>query len=81
MAVLGKNLSGANVRKFRDQLGLSQEEFAAKCQLAGWDIARGVIAKIETGTRCVDDIELVRLARILGVKVQDLLPESLGAGE
>ncbi len=75
MLAQAKNLSGPNVRKFRDQLGLSQEEFAAKCQLAGWDIGRGVIAKIETGTRCVDDIELVRLARILGVKIGDLIPE------
>ena len=71
----GKNLSGKSVRKFRDQMGLSQEELAAKCQMAGWDIGRGVIAKIETGTRCVADIELVKLAKILGVKVQDLVPE------
>ncbi len=71
----GKNLSGPNVRKYRDQLGLSQEELAAKCQIAGWDIGRGVIAKIETGTRCVDDIELVKLARVLGVKIQDLAKE------
>lgn len=75
MAAQGKNLSGPNVRKCRDQLGISQEELAARCQIAGWDIGRGVIAKIETGTRCVDDIELVKLAKVLGVKAQELLPE------
>lgn len=72
---LSKNLCGPGIRKHRDKLGLSQEELAMKCQLAGWDVGRGVIAKIETGARCVDDIELVRLARILGVEVQELLPK------
>lgn len=61
------------VKHYRDTLGLSQEALAAKAQRAGWDIGRGVIAKIETGTRCVDDIELVRLANLLGVKVQKLV--------
>ncbi len=70
-----KNLSGPNVRRYRDKLGFSQEEFAVKCQLMGWDIGRGVIAKIETGTRCVDDIELTKLAKALGVKIGDLIPE------
>ena len=69
-----KNLSGPGVRLHRDRLGLSQEELAMKCQLAGWDIGRGVIAKIETGARCVGDNGLVRLAKILGVSVQDILP-------
>jgi ribosome-binding protein aMBF1 (putative translation factor) len=74
MAAPAKNLSGPNVRKYRDQLGLSQEELAAKCQRMGWDIGRGVIAKIETGTRCVDDIELVKLAKALGITILDLIP-------
>lgn len=75
MVAPSKNLSGPNVRKYRDQLGISQEELAARCQIAGWDIGRGVIAKIETGTRCVDDIELVKLAKVLGVQIQDLAKE------
>ena len=62
------------VKRYRDELGLSQEGLAAKAQLAGWDIGRGVIAKIETGTRCVDDVELVKLAKLFGVTAQQLLP-------
>lgn len=71
-----KNISGPAIKRYRDQLGLSQEEFVVKCQLAGWEIGRGVIAKIETGTRCVDDIELVKLAKMLGVTPNDLLPQA-----
>jgi hypothetical protein len=73
MDVFHKNLCGPMVKRYRDALGLSQEGLAARAQLAGWDIGRGVIAKIETGTRCVDDIELVRLAGLLGVKAQKLV--------
>ncbi|MDR1281291.1 MAG: helix-turn-helix transcriptional regulator [Opitutaceae bacterium] len=70
-----KNASGPTVKLYRDKLGLSQEELAVKCQLMGWLIGRGVIAKIETGTRCVDDIELLKLAKVLGVTPNDLLHE------
>jgi len=75
MVDTSKNRCGPMVKKYRDALGLSQEALAAKAQLAGWDIGRGVIAKIETGTRCVADIELVKLAKILEVEVQVLLPK------
>ena len=73
MGVIYKNLCGPMVKRYRDALGLSQEALAAKAQRSGWDIGRGVIAKIETGTRCVDDIELVKLADLLAVKVQHLV--------
>jgi DNA-binding XRE family transcriptional regulator len=75
MAAPSKNISGPMVKRYRDTLGLSQQELAAKAQVAGWDIGRDVIAKIETGIRCVDDIELVKLAKLLGVEPQLLLPK------
>jgi transcriptional regulator with XRE-family HTH domain len=67
------NMSGAMVRRLRVKLGLSQPQLAVKCQLAGWDVERDTIAKIEGGTRLVRDIELVRLAAILGVTPNDLV--------
>jgi transcriptional regulator with XRE-family HTH domain len=66
-------MSGAMVRRLRVKLGLSQPQLAVKCQLAGWDVERDTIAKIEGGTRLVRDIELVRLAAILGVTPNDLV--------
>jgi hypothetical protein len=47
---------------------------AAKCQRIGWDIGRDTVAKIEGGTRCITDIELLKLAKALGIPVAQLLP-------
>lgn len=72
---MGKNMSGPAIKHYRDKLGLSQEELAARAQRSGWDIGRGVVAKIETGTRYVTDVELVRMAKLLRVPARDLLPK------
>lgn len=39
-----------------------------------FDISRGVVAAIEGQVRCVTDIELLELARVLDVDVAALLP-------
>ncbi|MBP6506425.1 MAG: helix-turn-helix transcriptional regulator [Opitutaceae bacterium] len=73
--LMGKNLSGPAIKKYRDKRGLSQEQLAAAAQRAGWDIGRDVIAKVETGARYVADIELVKFAKLLHVSAKDLLPK------
>jgi hypothetical protein len=42
--------------------------------VAGLDISRGTLAKIEARVRCVSDQELVLLAKALGVRVEELFP-------
>ena len=69
-----KNIVGPQVARLRYQQGLSQTELAAKCQLAGWDASRGIIAGIEGQVRCVTDREFVSLARVLSVALDALLP-------
>lgn len=69
-----KNIVGPQVARLRYQQGLSQTELAAKCQLAGWDASRGIIAGIEGQVRCVTDREFVALARMLSVSLDALLP-------
>jgi len=54
-------------------MGLSQAQLAAKFQVAGWDLSRDIIARIELQTRCVTDVELIELARILKVPTDALL--------
>lgn len=71
------NVCGPQVSRLRTKLGLSQPAFAAKCQLAGWDVSRDVIARIEGQVRCVEDSELAMLARILHVKLEELYPASV----
>jgi hypothetical protein len=36
-------------------------------QLAGWDVDRTLIARSELQTRCITDMELLALAKVLGV--------------
>lgn len=60
--------------RIRVQKGWSQSELAAACQRLGWDVSRGVIARIEGKVRWVADSELLSLARALSVLVPDLFP-------
>ena len=69
-----QNIVGPQVRKLRSAKGWSQEELAAHLQKAGWDIARGTLAKVEARVRCVSDRELRTLARVLKVRMEDLYP-------
>ena len=48
---------------------------AAKCQVAGWDITRDIVATIESRARWIGDFELMLLAKVLAVPVTDLLPD------
>jgi transcriptional regulator with XRE-family HTH domain len=69
-----QNIVGPVIRRMRVDAGLSQEKLATKIQVAGWDLSRGGLSKIEAQLRRVNDAELLVLARALGCKVQDLYP-------
>ena len=68
-----KNLSGPRVRQLRQASGLSQEELMARLQLLGMDAERGVIKRIENGTRAVSDLELRLLAQFFKVSYSYLI--------
>ena len=53
--IQNKNIIGRNLGKIRNNLEISQEELAAKCQRMGWDIARDTITRIEGMKRIVTD--------------------------
>ena len=74
MAASTQNLIGPQVRRLRVGAGLSQEALAAKLQLAGWDLSRGGLSKIEAGLRRVNDAELWMLAKVLACPLSDLFP-------
>lgn len=67
------NVSGQQIRKRREELGLSQEELAGKLQLAGLLIGQKAISRIETGERVVPDFELLYFSEVLRVSVAELL--------
>lgn len=75
MAARNKNLIGPRIQELRDLAGLSQDDLAAKIQLAGWDLSRGGLSKIEAGIRRVNDAEIWVLAKILGLSIPELYPK------
>lgn len=66
------NVIGPKVRLIRESKNMTQEDLAAKCNLIGWNISRGTLAKIEAKVRRVTDSEVTLLAKALGVDVADL---------
>lgn len=58
---------GATIRKYREQRGLSQEEFAGQ---AGLD--RTYVSGIERGRRNPSLLTIQRLAVALGIKLDEL---------
>ncbi len=67
------NASGGNIRKLREQAGLSQEQLAAKLQLVGLDLNQKAVSRIETGDRVVPDFELIFFAEVFHVPIRALL--------
>lgn len=67
------NLCGERVREARMRMGWSQEELAAKLQLAGLQLGQMAVSRIETGKRVVTDFELPILAEVLRVSTDWLL--------
>ena len=74
---LKRNIVGPLIRALRNQLGWSQEQATAHCNVEGFDISRATYAQIEMQARNVTDLELALLAKAFRVKVERLLPEKL----
>ena len=67
------NTCAERVRFYRKKLYLSQRGLADQLQLAGLDVSKNVIQKIESGKRYVTDIELVYLCKVLDVTFDMLI--------
>lgn len=74
-AMATRNIVGPRVREARRarKPSLTQAELAARLQLAGLNVDRATVAKIECRYRKVDDRELLALANVLGVSATWLL--------
>ncbi|MGP8199416.1 MAG: helix-turn-helix domain-containing protein [Limisphaerales bacterium] len=75
------NLIGPQVRKWRVSKGWSQAAFATRLQLRGWSISRDSVASLESQRRRVPDCELLFMARVLEVSLDDLFPKNLPLGK
>lgn len=67
------NICGKQIMELRKSLGKSQRELADMLQLAGLDVDKNAIQRIEAGKRFVTDIELVYFAKVLNVDLKSLV--------
>lgn len=64
---------GANLRRLREDAGLTQEYVATKLQVLGCDITRSAVAKIEVGQRHLYPDELIFFKTILNTTYEEIL--------
>lgn len=62
---------GANIRKFRMEHKLTQEQTVAKMQLLGIEISRGSYSQLECGLYNIKVSELLALSEIFQVPIAD----------
>lgn len=63
---------GSNIQRLREEKGMTQELFAAKLQLKGWDVTRSAIAKIEVGQRHLYPDEIILIKEVLDVGYDEI---------
>ena len=66
------NIVGKNIRFHRKKRHMTQQALSNRLELLGVYVCRGSISRIEYGMRTVTDIELLAIARVLEVSVNDL---------
>lgn len=62
-----KNVVGANIRRLREELNLTQEELALRC-----DLTQGYINFLENGKRGYSQKSLARIAKAFDIDVSRL---------
>ena len=67
------NVCGKNIAKFRMEMKISQKKLSDRLQIAGLDVDKNAVQRMESGQRFVTDIELVYLAKVLNVSYEQLL--------
>ena len=66
------NISGETIEKYREAINMSRETLAEKLQLAGLNIDRTHILRIEKNKVILKDFELLAICKILGIKFSEL---------
>jgi transcriptional regulator with XRE-family HTH domain len=75
MSTMHKNVVGSQVRKRRCNLGLKQDELAARLQVVGWEIDRAGVSKLESQLIWVSDFQMLYLGEALKIPPMELLPK------
>ena len=67
------NIVGVKIAQIRNNLRISQRELADRLQINGLDIDKNAVQRMESGQRFITDIEVVALAKVLSVTIEELL--------
>ncbi len=70
------NICGTKITEYRKKMKISQRKLADKLQVAGLDVDKNAIQRMESGQRFITDIELVYLSRVLLVSINQLINEN-----
>lgn len=70
------NIVSKNIIKYRKKNKISQAKLAGKLQLMGINMFSSDIYTIEAGKRTVKDYELIGIATVLKVKLEDLYEDN-----
>ena len=68
-----EKIIGRNIRRLREDCGLTQEMLSARLQTEECDITRSALAKIEVGQRHIYADEIILLKKILNAPFEEIL--------
>ena len=63
-----RNEIGPYIRVLREKRGVTQKDLSARLEVMEVDLSASSIGKIENGTRPINDIQIIGIARALQVK-------------
>ncbi len=69
------NLVGRNIERLRKARGIKQKDFIAKIQIEGCDMNPTSYSKLEGQLRSATDKEIYIIAKIFGIKMEELFVE------
>ena len=67
-----QNIVGRNIKKYREQRGLSQRELVNKVALLGVTLYNSDISRIENNTLFIRDYEEYAICKVLGISISQL---------
>lgn len=67
------NICGIKVMELRKGLRISQRELSDRLIVNGLDIDKNAVQRIESGQRFVTDIEIIYLAKVFNISVEELI--------
>ena len=71
------NLVGSQIRRIRLNKGMTQKQFIVCLRHRGMSISKSSYSRIEQHMRKVKDYELYKIAKCLGVRINDLFPDAV----